>query len=133
MRPFDWAPGVTARPIFLIVAMIFVRLVFYIYICFFFCFCFFNCILLTFIRLIHEPQARIHRATWSHALTLILIHRTCIIRIARKRLDIYYLINEVFMQRPLRRLRNLIWLLFLYILFVLVKMKQSISFLTKST
>ena len=56
---------------------------------------------------------------------------TCIIRIARKRPDIYYLINEVFMQRPLRRLRNLIWLLFLYILFVLVEIKQSISFLTK--
>ena len=53
---------------------------------------------------------------------------TCIIRIARKRPDIYYLINEVFMQRPL----NLICLLFLYILFVLVEIKQSISFLTKS-
>ena len=53
------------------------------------------------------------------------------IRIARKRPDIYHLINEVFMQRPLRSLRKLIWLLFLYILFVLVEIKQSISFLTK--
>ena len=45
----------------------------------------------------------------------------CIIRIARKGSDICYLSNEVFMQRPLRRLRNLICLLFLYILFALVE------------
>ena len=57
---------------------------------------------------------------------------TLIICIARKRPDVCYLINEVFMQRPLRRLRNLICLLFLYILIVLVEIKQSITFLTKS-
>ena len=132
MHPFDWAPGVTALPIFSIVAMIFVRLVFYIFYIFFIYF-----FLLLFFQLYF---AYFHTSyTWasgsntkSNLIQRIKINiDTCIIRIAPKRPDIYYLINEVFMQRPLRRLRNLIWLLFLYILFVLVEIKQSISFLTK--
>ena len=66
--------SVTSMLIFLIVVIIFVRLVFlfFIVIIIFFCFCLFNCILLTVIHLIHEPLARIHRATLSHVLTLII-------------------------------------------------------------
>ena len=110
--------------------MIFVRLVFYIFYIFFLLlfflivFCLLSYVLYMSLRLEYTGQPD---PTHINIDTC-----TCIIRIPRKRPDIYYLINEVFMQRPLRRLRNLIWLLFLYILFVLVEMKQSISFLTKS-
>ena len=50
---------------------------------------------------------------------------TCLIRIARKGHDLCCLINKVFMQRPLRQkaLWNLIYLLFLYILFGLVEIR----------
>ena len=129
MRPFDWAPGVTALPIFLIVAIIFVRLVFYIFL-YFFLFLFFQ----SYFAYFHTSYSWASGSnTQGNLIPRININiDTCIIRIARKRPDIYYLINEVFMQRPLKSLRNLIWLLFLYILFVLVEIKQSISFLTKS-
>ena len=124
MRPFDWAPGVTALPIFLIVAMIFVRLVFYIFL-YFFLFLFFQ----SYFAYFHTSYTWATGSnTQGNLIPRININiDTCIIRIARKRPDIDYLINE----GPLRRLRNLIWLLFLYILFVLVEVKQSISFLTK--
>ena len=107
MRPFDWAPGVIALPIVLIKAFLFVGLVFYFFV---FVFCFLIvCCLLSYV---------VYTSLWLNKLI-----DTCLIRIARKGHDLCCLINEVFMQRPLRRLWNLIYLLFLYILFGLVEIR----------
>ena len=130
MRPFDWAPGVTALPIFLIVAVIFVRLVFFFFIIFLFVF------FQLYFAYCHTSYTRASGSdTQGNLIPRININikliDTCIICIARKGPDICLFIKELFMQRPLRHLWNLICLLFLYILFVLPEIQQNITFLTK--